>query len=101
MLVLRPVWITVPLQPSSIAPFSGQAFSTPLPPVPYRPWLDAEGDTASDNRRSAAALFEDGAPLGPSHALHADIGQDGAGRYSHWNSALIFSSSDGSDPRGN
>lgn len=40
-------------------------------------------------------------PLGPAHALHAAIERDGGGRYSHWNGALLFSSSDGSDPNVN
>lgn len=46
-------------------------------------------------------LFEDGRPLGPADALHAEIAARGGGRYSVWGDWLYFSSSDGSDPRSN
>jgi hypothetical protein len=36
-----------------------------------------------------------------SHAPHAEIVRDGAGRYSHWGSYLYFSSLDNSDPNRN
>lgn len=55
--------------------------------------------------RSTLRVFEDGRPLGPPHTGHDQIARLGAGRYSHWNSTLsggvVFSSSDGSDPRAN
>ena len=38
-------------------------------------------DDLSDPRRSPLRLFEDGKPLGPAHALHQRIREDGAGRY--------------------
>jgi 2-polyprenyl-3-methyl-5-hydroxy-6-metoxy-1,4-benzoquinol methylase len=69
----------------------------------YRIKLDVP--VASDNGESHSAslirLFENGVPLGPSHALHADIRASGGGAYSHWRDDLYFSSSDGSDPRAN
>ena len=47
-------------------------------------------------------LLEDGKPLGPAHALHQSIRDEGGGRYSHWTgNALIFSTSDNSDPNAN
>src|SRR5207244_1878728 len=51
--------------------------------------------------RSKLALLEDGKALGPSHSVHALIRERGGGRYSHWASSIIFSTSDGSDPRTN
>ena len=52
--------------------------------------------------RSPCVLLENGKPLGPARALHADIRNKGLGRYSHWTpSSLYFSASDNSDPRTN
>ncbi len=60
-----------------------------------------EGDKFTGNR-SALVLFEDGKPLGPSRAAHAQIREIGGGRYSHWTrEALYFSTSDNTDPRTN
>ena len=68
---------------------------------------------------SRLRLFEEGRPLGPPHAPPADVRALGAGRFSHsgltfraphasrprrWTkfcTLLLFSSSDGSDPRTN
>ena len=58
-------------------------------------------DTMGAPYKSRLALFENGKLLGPSHSLHALIRERGMGRYSHWGDAVIFSSSDGSDPRTN
>jgi len=46
-------------------------------------------------------MLEDDRALGPPHSLHADIRKKGLGNYSHWNGSIIFSSSDGTDPRTN
>lgn len=51
--------------------------------------------------RSPFVLLEEGKPLWDAHALHDDIRTKGAGRYSHWQDPLYFSTSDGSDPRTN
>jgi hypothetical protein len=45
--------------------------------------------------------LRDDTVIGPAHAVHADIAKQGRGRYSHWESSLIFSASDSSDPNGN
>lgn len=51
---------------------------------------------------SGCVLTEDGRPLGPAHAIHADIRAKGRGAYSHWTaSKLYFSASANSDPRKN
>jgi len=58
-------------------------------------------DNEEHPHRSSLLLYEDDKLLQPSHALHEDIRQLGTGRYSHWNEALLFSTSDGSDPNTN
>ncbi|NLF18417.1 MAG: hypothetical protein GX595_14365 [Lentisphaerae bacterium] len=63
--------------------------------------LGEEGDKETGNR-SQLVLLEDGEPLGPPRALHADIRNLGQGRYSHWTrSGLFMSARDNSDPRQN
>jgi Sulfotransferase family len=49
-------------------------------------------------QRSPLRLFEDAQPLTPAHALHFWIRQRGGGAYSHWQTGLLFSTSDNSDP---
>ncbi len=58
-------------------------------------------DTSEHPRRSRIMLYEDGAPLGFAHALHAHIQSHGGSRYSHWENTLIFSTTDNSDPNKN
>jgi hypothetical protein len=63
---------------------------------------DAPGGDDLDNcARSSLRLFEGGVELGPAHSLHDDIHARGGGRFSHWGRWLMFSASDGSDPRTN
>ncbi|MGY8631858.1 class I SAM-dependent methyltransferase, partial [Bradyrhizobium sp. 14AA] len=61
----------------------------------------APGDDEECSDRSMLRLFEDGRELGPAHSAHADVARLGAGRFSHWARDLLFSSSDGQDPRHN
>lgn len=61
----------------------------------------APGDSPGSPAASSMRLFEDGVELGPAHSAHAEIRERGQGRFSHWNNALYFSSSDGTDPRTN
>lgn len=63
--------------------------------------FDIESDTTSAPKASNLKVYEDGMPLGPSHAQHGDIREWGQGRYSHWGDSLYFSSSDNTDPRTN
>lgn len=66
--------------------------------------LKQSADTADTNeqpKRSHLMLYEDGVLLGFRHALHVHIRDYGAGRYSHWNDTLIFSTTDNSDPNTN
>jgi glycosyltransferase involved in cell wall biosynthesis/2-polyprenyl-3-methyl-5-hydroxy-6-metoxy-1,4-benzoquinol methylase len=59
------------------------------------------GDDEVHPTRSTLELFEDGLQLGPAHALHEEIRSLGQGRFSHWQRSLLFSTSDGQDPRHN
>lgn len=84
-------WETVALAPGSIEPRAGRAWTASVPGA----WPSDDGDV------STLLLLEDGRPLGPAHQPHAAIEADGGGRYSHWQQAVIFSTSDDSDPRTN
>ena len=46
-------------------------------------------------------VFEDGAPLGIAHSMHDVIRNLGKGRFSHWGTGVMFSTSDNSDPTKN
>jgi hypothetical protein len=63
--------------------------------------LEARADNVQTPDRSTVVLLENGNRIGVPHSLHQDIGNLGAGRYSHWGDSLIFSSSDGSSPATN
>jgi len=56
------------------------------------------GDRANDRFASKLCLYENGVRLTLAHQPHSSIRLAGAGRYSHWNGKLLFSTSDGSDP---
>lgn len=64
---------------------------------PYR----LVSNSFAEPRRSRLQLFEDAALLGPAYALRKASEDDGRGAYSYWDNTLIFSASDGSDPRVN
>jgi len=72
-------------------PERGFCYSAPLP------W----GLESDQEGRSRLQLLEDGASLGPAHALHDTVRDHGRGAFSHWGGSLLFSSSDNSDPRKN
>lgn len=79
---------------------SGKAYVTNIKIGRWQLYAMPTDDNGAPTK-SDLKLFEDGRPLGPAHSLHADIRAKGDGRYSHWQNAIIFSSSDGSDPRTN
>ncbi len=65
-------------------------------------WLhDLPVDTARRPVSSRLEMFEDGRPLGPPHSQHSDIREKAGGRFSFWDGSIIFSTSDGTDPRTN
>lgn len=59
------------------------------------------GDSAKGRSAAALQVLEDGRALGPDNTPHMTISEAGGGRYSHWHSSVVFSSSDNSDPRAN
>lgn len=65
------------------------------------PELDGQADNDLRPEHSPLLLFEDDTLLGPAHCAHVDVMKHGLGRYSHWKSTLVFSSSDNSDPNEN
>ncbi len=67
-------------------------------------WLSlrkvARGLASDKDDVSRIVLLEDGVEL-EGRALHKKIRNRGGGLYSHWGSAILFSTRDGSDPRTN
>ena len=66
--------------------------------------FSSNADTADNTTRSNIVIYEDDKPLGPAHSTHADVGNIGLGRFSHWrftSTMFLFSSSDNTDPRTN
>jgi len=59
------------------------------------------GDTSENLRRSQLLVCEDKFLLGPAHTILGDIVGSGGGRFLHWQTQLIFSSSDNTDPNSN
>ena len=85
------------LDPAKIEHQQGFLYRYPLrriAPFPYR----LAHDSAAGNA-ATLALYENGKPLGPPHALHQSIADQGRGAYSLWYSTLFFSTADNSDPR--
>lgn len=81
--------------PGPFAHEAGEAWIVALPQLRRR------ADAPNAQSRSTLALYEDGGLLIPPHSLHTDIRTFGSGHYSHWQSHLLFSTSDGSDPNTN
>lgn len=96
------LWFTPDVQYSianhEIRPELGKAYRAAPGCGPRRAYC-LPTDSAGSPKSSNLLLFEDGRPLGPQHSLHAEIRETGLGRYSHWDGSIIFSSSDGTDPR--
>lgn len=84
------------IAPESVRPEKGHAWIVTLPPE----WAASSSDLKHLDR-SRLRLTENGTPLGPGNATHAEIREEGKGAYSHWQTALYFSTSDNSDPRRN
>ena len=100
--MVRFLWFTPHLSSSiassTISPEQGLAYVVAI--QDHEGWFYAlPTDTNKEPQASSLALFEDGRALSPAHSVHSQIRESGAGRYSHWHDLIIFSSSDGSDPR--
>ncbi len=99
-LSLHGLEVRATLPPGGISSFEGFAYSAGLP-TPLAPLFEGSGDDAPGGSWSNLKLTEDGRPLGPAHAPHAQIRSEGRGAYSHWGDGVVFSATDGSDPREN
>lgn len=63
--------------------------------------LHSRTDNGDSPYQSYLRLFEDGRELGPGHAVHEFIRNEGGGQFSFWIDSVYFSTSDGSDPNDN
>ncbi|WP_271577502.1 hypothetical protein [Bradyrhizobium sp. CCBAU 11361] len=93
-----------PQEPGILRPpfahYAGNAY------LRYRASVGSKGDTSAEPERARLQLFEDGKPLGPAHTAPQDVSQLGAGRFAFFQvgedrPALVFSTSDNSDPNTN
>ena len=94
LVMLLSTEVTIPLAPNRMYAThdGGNAYLIDLSRFRLAKYADSERYPF----RSPFALKEDGRELQP-HAAHVEI-RAGFGKFSHWNDALFFSSSDGSDP---
>ena len=74
----------------------GKAWVCSLPPL-----LHSKTDNTEAAFQSKLRLLENGEELGPGHARHQVIRNQGGGYYSIWRDRTYFSTSDGSDPNVN
>jgi hypothetical protein len=93
------------LPPTVINALGGQSYFAPLehfkPRGPFAVAYDRMPDSPSQSSASTLALLENGRPLALPHSVHKSIADLAGGRYSHWGDNILFSSSDGTDPRTN
>jgi fumarate reductase subunit D len=69
--------------------------------IPFKIQYKLQKSDTTSSALSKLELFENERSLGPAHSLHDDIRNFGMGRFSHWNTAIYFSTSDNSDPHTN
>jgi hypothetical protein len=92
------------LQSSTIQAQSANAYFVSLNGIGehyFLPDLIYPEDSNAGPNSSTLEIKENDRPLGPAHAPHSEIAALGEGRYSHWQTYLLFSSSDNTDPRSN
>jgi SAM-dependent methyltransferase len=63
--------------------------------------LATVADMPGARAQSPLVVLEDGKAIGKPHAVHDEIRRTGGGLYSHWRTALYFSTSDNSNPNRN
>lgn len=90
--------LSVQISPDQIAAEQGHAYIVQLAQYSMFPLVLASDNNEQPNR-SRLELFRAGIPLGPDHAVHDEIRQLGNGRYSHWDTYLLFSTPANEDPR--
>ena len=84
---------TLLIEPSRIVHYEPNAYFLPV--------VLPGGDSNSWGSYSSLEVFEDGRPLGPPHSPAEAIRTHGAGRYLHWITGVVMSTTDNSDPRTN
>ncbi|MDB5578708.1 MAG: Pectate lyase [Bradyrhizobium sp.] len=94
------------IDPAGIASSVGFAYTAPVTLRPSHPAFFAIAtNTIFGPKVSNLSLLENGTALGPAHSFHSEVWKPGGGHYSHWgdstSSAVVFSTSDNSDPRTN
>ncbi len=99
-LTFHGLYVRAVLSPGIVGPFGGSAYIAGLPKA-IPPLFSGSGDDVPGGSWSDLRMTEDGRPLGPSHASHAQIRTEGAGAYVHWGEDVVFSAADDSDPRDN
>ncbi len=99
-LCLHGLSVQATIKPDEIGSFGGSAYIAKLSPS-FAPLFAGSGDDAPGGSWSNLTIAENGRPLGPPHAPHAQIRSEGLGAYSHWGDSVVFSANDGSDPRDN
>ncbi len=100
VLYVRGVEIQGTIDPTTVQVNQGSRYWLDLDAVDWRFRLPL-GDTSETPFRSTLRVTEDGIVLGPAHTQHAEIAEQGRGRFSHWHNTLYFSTSDGTNPRSN
>ena len=93
--------VVLRIEPREISLRGGHAFAWWIVKPNYLPEALIAGDDVANPQSSHLQIYEQGRPIGPAHALHQEIEQAGSGRFSHWTTTLIFSTSDNTDPRTN
>jgi len=97
-----PVFVSQKIDTSSVKQWPGHAYVAAVPEYFHSRAMRVLFPVISDSSDSPSAsrlqLFEQGVPLGPAHSMHADIEQKGQGRFSNWNSYIVFSATDNSNP---
>ncbi len=84
------------LDPAAMRAEQGLAWIVALP-AEWEPFSVGKPGSPPSRLR----LTEDGKELGPANSVHQNIREEGGGAHSHWQTALYFSSSDGSNPQTN
>lgn len=83
-----------------VRPVAGMSYAWELPRRALG-LIVLSSDSNEEPTRSQLTLHEDGIQLPGAHSPHQTIAELGSGLYSHWGRTIIFSASDGSDPRSN
>src|SRR5262245_14288735 len=85
---------TVVLSPPYLH-MGGYAYKSSIPELSHL------SDTTEKGTYSRAIICEGDHQIGPAHTQWVEITQRGFGRFSHYNDAVVFSSSDNTDPNSN